>query len=334
MYTRPGATGGDWEQIMRHSIAVICLIVLLCLGGCATVDVSVDEAAPERSLPPGASANDSSIEEYVAPDGRRLAYVRYRASGARTALVYLHGIESHEGWFALAARELSARGYDVFCLDRRGSGINRENRGFRSGHVDSFETLHADIDKFVEGLRGRYSSVFVVGLSWGGKLALSYALTHPDEIEGLVLITPGLRSRVDVSSAEKLKIVTLQALNPTSPVPTPIEPEMFTTTPKYLHYIREDPLRLRYASVRFFWQTHRLDNYIDERMPANTLPIQVFLAGRDRIIDNHGVLKVLERGGQDSLDVVTYPDQTHSIQVDAFERLVDDMTRWLRQRAP
>jgi len=64
-------------------------------------------------------------------------------------------------------------------------------------------------------------------------------------------------------------------------------------------------------------------------MPSNELPILLFLAGQDRIIDNAGVRKVLERGGQSRLDVITYEDQTHSIQFDAPERLADDMVRWI-----
>ena len=109
-----------------------------------------------------------------------------------------HGIESHAGWFAIAAAELRRRGFDVYCLDRRGSGLNRANRGFVSGHVDAYETLLADIDAFVRPLRPRYDHVFLVGLSWGGKLALAYGLSHPETVDGLVLITPGLRATVDV----------------------------------------------------------------------------------------------------------------------------------------
>ncbi len=320
------------DERMRTYVTLGWSIIFLAAAGCAPADVAVDESAPERFLPPGASADQSSIEEFVASDGARLGYVQYLAPNAETALVYLHGIESHEGWFALAAAGLRAGGYDVFCLDRRGSGINRENRGFISGHVGSYEILLDDVHTFVDRLRGRYSSVFVVGLSWGGKLALSYGLTHPDNIEGLILITPGIRSLVDVSSIEKLKIVALQGVNPTFAIRTPIEPEMFTSTPMYLSYIREDPLRLRHASARFFWESNKLDGYVDDRMPTNRLPIQLFLAGNDVIIDNEGVLEVLERGGQETLEVITYPEQTHSVQVDAAVRLVDDMVRWLTER--
>jgi alpha-beta hydrolase superfamily lysophospholipase len=109
---------------------------------------------------------------------------------------------------------------------------------------------------------------------------------------------------------------------------------MFTTTPIYLEYIREDPLRLTSATVRFFWQSHQLDRFIDRSIEGNALPVQLFLADGDPIIDNAGVLKVLQRGRQAGIDVLEYSDQRHSIQMDASERLVHDMADWLRRRNP
>lgn len=34
------------------------------------------------------------------------------------------------------------------------------------------------------------------------------------------------------------------------------------------------------------------------------------------------------------LDILMYEDQTHSIQLDAPQRLIADMTRWLRAHSP
>ena len=84
--------------------------------------------------------------------------------------------------------------------------------------------------------------------------------------------------------------------------------------------------------MRFFWQSHRLDKYVDAKVAGNRLPVQLFLAGKDTIIDNGGVLKVLRQGQTPGLDVLWYEDQTHSIQLDASRRLVDDMQKWIEER--
>lgn len=309
----------------------LCLLLAATACGCVSVDsVAFDpKADPVIYLAASSPSVERSEEEYIAADGARLGYVAYRCLRPRAAIVYLHGIESHGGWFAAAGDQLAARGFDVFCLDRRGSGINRENRGFPSGHVDGYETLFSDIQAFVRPLRSRYSAVYLTGLSWGGKLALGYALTNPRDQDALVLITPGLVARVSPAWYEQVGIVCCTLLAPTRQFATPIEPEMFTTTPETLARIRNDPLRLSHASARFFMQSRRLDDLVDERIGENRLPIQLFLAGNDRIIDNEAVLEILNRGAQEDLQVVRYEEQTHSIQFDATERMVQAMMGFL-----
>jgi len=270
--------------------------------------------------------------EFQARDDSTLGYIAYTTPEARTALVYLHGIESHAGWFAQAATLLQERGYDVFNLDRRGSGINRENRGYVSGHIDHYQILLDDIQDFITPLRERYRHVFLVGLSWGGKLATAYELEYPDDVDGLVLITPGIKALVDVSLLTKLKIVLFAQFSPQAPIASPIAPEMFTTTPRYLDYIKGDPSRLTHATARFYWQSSRLDSYLSSNIAALDRPTLLFLAGQDRIIDNAGVLGMINQGNTDKLTVIDYPDQTHSVQFDDPDRLVQDMDHWLQRQ--
>jgi alpha-beta hydrolase superfamily lysophospholipase len=316
------------EMVKRH--VCFLLLIVLVYGCSSTRPTPVQRGiAGAQYVPDVSLAGSDGV--YTASDGTALGYVRYDKPGANTALVYVHGIESHSGWFAKAATLLRDRGYDVYCLDRRGSGINRENRGFVSGHVDSYKTLFADIRAFIQPLRSRYDSVFIVGLSWGGKLALGYGLTHPEDIRGLVLITPGIRALVDVSLFTKLRILVFSVAQPLEPIAIPIVPEMFTTTPRHLEFIHRDPLRLKYATAGFFFESHRLDGYIDGLMSNFRLPVQLFLAGGDRIVDNEGVRLVLAQSAQEKLEIVTYEDQTHSIQFDAPERMVQDMVKWLER---
>jgi pimeloyl-ACP methyl ester carboxylesterase len=265
------------QQIVNRHGWLLLLVVVLVYG-CAPIRPTPVEPgiAGAQYVPDPSLAGWDDV--YTASDGTALGYVRYDKPGAKTALVYVHGIESHSGWFARAATLLRDRGYDVYCLDRRGSGINRENRGFISGHVDSYKTLFADIRAFIQPLRSRYDSVFIVGLSWGGKLALGYGLTHPEDIRGLVLITPGIRALVDVSLFTKLRILVFSVTQPLEPIAIPIVPEMFTTTPRHLDFIHRDPLRLKYATAGFFFESHRLDGYIDSLMSNSRLPVQLFLA--------------------------------------------------------
>lgn len=328
------AAGLEVRQRPRRRANVLFFVAWVACVGCVTNPRSKLEPKPNAlgailRKPPHAARCEHTFR---GADGAELGFISYRQKTARSsvALVYLHGIESHAAWFDTAAQLLHKRGYDVFCLDRRGSGINRENRGFVSGHVDRFDTLLTDVKFFVRPLRAHYDAVFLVGLSWGGKLALAYGLTYPEDCEGLILITPGLRALVDVGLLTKVWVFLANGLAPRARVAIPIQSEMFTTTPEHLEYIRGDTLRLKKATARFLFESRRLDQYIERTIPENRLPILLFLAGQDRIIDNEGVVELLKRGRQASLDIIEYEDQTHSIQFDAPQRLVEDMTKWLK----
>lgn len=274
---------------------------------------------------------------FLAADGTELGYVVHRppnGSVKDTAFLYLHGIESHAGWFAEAARLLSADGYPVYSIERRGSGINRENRGCPSGHVprgvDLLEDLHRAVRnaRLHSGARGLY----LIGLSWGGKYAMAYDVRHPGEVDGLILITPGIKPKVDVGICEKLAILRDAIFAPERPHKIPIQPEMFTTTPRLLDFIKNDPLRLRTVSAAFLWQSRGMDRLLDRRGSTPHAPVLIFLAGNDRIIDNDATRRFLARYRDHDLRIIDYPDQTHSIQLDAPERLVRDIIAWVESK--
>lgn len=306
------------------------LFVSMALSGCASGRVHPSPVGLKDFIKPAVGADQKLFR---GTDGKELAYFHYRGDSIPdTALVYLHGIESHAGWFDSASQKLSELGYDVFCLDRRGSGINRENRDFPSGHIDSYSTFIKDINQFIPLLEGQFERTYLIGLSWGGKLAVGYALLYPQNIDGLVLITPGIHSNVDVSLKEKTEIFVLTFVKPTSAIPIPIEDEMFTRSERSLNYIRNDPLRLHTATARFFYESWKLERFIRKNFHRNQLPILLFLAEHDRIVDNYEILETLRTGNQKDLSIQWYEDQTHSIQFDATERMVSDIHQWISGR--
>lgn len=316
-----------WRSLLQ---ATACASALLSAACSSPADQALDTRA--KQVVYYLSQDPTTLKMrgiYLAPDGRELAYRQHRRR-ADVALVYLHGIESHGGWFDHAGDLLAGRGYDVYCLDRRGSGINRENRGFTSGHIESWEQLREDVHAFMAPMREVYEHVFLVGLSWGGKEAVAYGLDHPEDADGLVLITPGLVAKVDAGLGDKLDVLVSTAVAPERGVPIPIETDMFTTDPAWIELLESDPLRLHYGSARFFWVSHAMDGMIADRIGENVLPMQLFLAGNDRIIDNPAVEELLAQGAGPGLETILYEDETHSIQFDAPERLVEDMDRWLK----
>jgi acylglycerol lipase len=290
---------------------------------------------------PGPGPAQSQIEQRIrgheidifrTPDGKELACVTHPARSSKsrcTAFIYVHGIESHSGWFDEAARLLSRHGYPVYCLDRRGSGINRENRGFVSGHAGRGDDLLDDLHRAIRELRssGEFREIYLIGLSWGGKYAMAYDIRHPRQVDGLVLITPGIKPQVDLGLPEKAAVFTDAVFASKRQHQIPIHPEMFTTTPRFLDYITHDPLRLHTVSAGFLMQSRRMDKLLDRHGNDSQAPALVILAGHDRIIDNAETRQFFTQ--RQNLKIIEYPDQTHSIQLDAPDRLARDIIAWV-----
>ncbi len=279
-----------------------------------------------RSAP--GSSEVGELAAFVGAGGRVLRYRSVRARVQRHALVYLHGIESHGGWFLSAAQGLAERGCTTYLVDRRGSGLNRD---VGEGDAASAAVLLEDVRRFRS--HERLDSLVLVGLSWGGKLALAAALDQPQGVRALVLVTPGLVPRVDLAWTQRIRLALSLPFGGRARVEVPIEPEMFTRTPRFLHYIQSDPDRLTRVTARFLLASQSLDRRIRAGVHELAVPVLLLLAGHDRIVDNQRTRALLERLPEGRLRVCGYEDSTHSIQFDDTERLVHDVSTFLDEVA-
>ena len=135
-------------------------------------------------------------ERRICRAGPRLASV---ARGPTAATIYLHGIQSHGGWYEWSASLLADGENPVLMPDRRGSGLNQAARG----DVPCFRRWLEDLDELSAWARSEFGieRFDVVGVSWGGKLAAAWALERPELVSRLLLIAPGLFPAVGVGLA-------------------------------------------------------------------------------------------------------------------------------------
>jgi alpha-beta hydrolase superfamily lysophospholipase len=246
-------------------------------------------------------------------------------------VVYLHGIQSHSGWFVSSSEALAEMGNAVFSLDRRGSGRNEADRG----HVARWQTLTDDIADFFGSVVRPYGSLprHLVGISWGGKLAACFAAQRPSTVDSLVLVAPGLVPRVVHTAGEMLRIAPAAFLRPRARFRIPIDrPEMFTNTPEKIEFIRTDPLTLRECTARFFVESVRMDRYLRRNAPRVKAPAFLLLAENDPIIDNRSCAALFDRFGSERKKRQVFKGVGHTLE---FERdirfLVAALGEWIRE---
>jgi pimeloyl-ACP methyl ester carboxylesterase len=114
------------------------------------------------------------------PNGRLAADDEGPRDGSPIVMVH-SAIVNRRAWDGVAPR-LVAAGYRVIRYDLRGYG--------RSGPADAPYAAHEDLGALLDALGiGRAS---LVGLSGGGRVAIDFALAHPERVNRLVLASTGL----------------------------------------------------------------------------------------------------------------------------------------------
>ena len=131
------------------------------------------------------------VKEGFAPVAGAELY--YREVGEGQPIVVIHGGPDFDHAYLLPDFDRLAAGYRLVYYDQRGRGRSR-------GKVD-LEQL--DIDRYVEDLDGvrrhlGLDRIAVLGHSWGGIIAMHYALRHPERTSHLVLLNTAPASHADL----------------------------------------------------------------------------------------------------------------------------------------
>ncbi|MBL7140065.1 MAG: alpha/beta fold hydrolase [Planctomycetes bacterium] len=231
----------------------------------------------------------------AAADGTDLPMWVWRAGpGNAPTVLYLHGIQSHSGWYEASSRHLAERGIAVVQVERRGSG---RDAAHPRGHVDKAATWLDDVARAAEAACAATgaAAVHLLGVSWGGKLALACVGHRPDLYRSLILSAPGIVPKVDVTLTTKVRVgQCLMSGRAMERFPIPLEdPHLFTENPARVRYIAEDPLSLRDLTARFLRESRRLDGLAREAARTVRLPTLLCLAEHDRIIDNEATRRLV-----------------------------------------
>jgi alpha-beta hydrolase superfamily lysophospholipase len=244
----------------------------------------------------------------------------------------LHGVQSHSGWYHRLGSTLAVAGYTASFPDRRGSGANPRERG----HARSAGRLLRDLVEWLEAARRDlpHLPIALAGISWGAKLAAIVAARHPQLVDALALLCPGLHPRVGVSPAERIRIAWAFLTNPRKAFPIPLsDPALFTANPEGQAFIAADAFSLREGTAGLMAASFLIDRLVS-RTPAKIhQPALLMLAGRDRIVDNAKTLDYFRRLASSDRAVIEYAYGHHTLEFESDPtQYARDFVTWLDQR--
>ncbi len=109
-------------------------------------------------------------------------YVQTFGDTSSVPLIYLHGGPGYNSsaFEVTTAQKLAGQGYYVIVYDRRGEGRSGEEAAF------TFEQTHADLLGMMDSLK--LASAHLIGHSFGGMVALTFAEKHMARVRSIVLV--------------------------------------------------------------------------------------------------------------------------------------------------
>jgi alpha-beta hydrolase superfamily lysophospholipase len=274
-----------------------------------------------------------SRREFIASDSYPIHIALWPVQNEpRGHVVVLHGVQSHGGWYHRLGRTLSSEGYVTSFPDRRGSGANTRDRG----HTPSARRLIGDLVEWMRSIRADQPGlpIAVAGISWGGKLAVILAAQHPELVNAVALICPGLHPRVGVTGKERFAIAWSLLTNRRKRFPIPLsDPALFTANPQGQAFIEADPLALHEATAGLLAASFFIDRIVARTPPKIRQSVLLMRAGQDRIIDNAQTLAFFNRIASADSQVIDYPEGHHTLEFDPDpDRYAHDLVRWLDSR--
>lgn len=271
-----------------------------------------------------------SLGQYITCDGKPISFRKW--AGVRDVIVYLHGIESNSGWFSPFASQLNERGFTLYGIDRRGSGLNEDDRG----DIRDYNTFLDDIDDALKFIREQNigKKIYLMGICWGGLLAVNYiAKRKPDTAHGLLLLSPAIYRKIDLNFCIKAIAKIYSLFYPKFRFKIPIRDEMFTSSKRYLSFIKKDTMRLRALSCRFFNEILRMEQELSPINHKITVPVAVLLSGYDEIVDNDRVREWFKRLEANDKTIKVFNDLRHVMPFeDNIDPLVDFISDWIETR--
>lgn len=275
----------------------------------------------------------------------RLFYRSFKTEQPRGAIVLVHGFGEHSGRYLGMAEHFLNQGLNVYALDHRGHGRSEGPRW----NPERFEYYVEDLKTFIEDIKLKegVDRVFMLGHSLGGEIALSYALTYPEDLKSLVVSGPGVgmylsipglgRTVVNASAARALVPLLdgMARLLPDAPLPgTQIDPALLNhdqaNTQAYASdpLVCHEPMKLRFAAESGKAMIRIWDDVLHFRTPV------LILQGEDDVIvPPSEVRRLYEALGIQDKAFIMYEGFYHEIFNElGKERVYEDVDAWLLPR--
>jgi alpha-beta hydrolase superfamily lysophospholipase len=212
------------------------------------------------------------------------------------------------------ANHLAEEGAIVLSPDLPGCG-----RRWQKDAV-SFQNAKEQTVEIIEAAKKSYKDlpVFVLGESLGANLTLAIAQHRPDLVDGIILSSPALKRRVNVTP--KIVVGSMELLFGLLKTDT-----MIDLSPYVRNYASEDPLIVqamlndphihRQIKCQDLWNSCNAmkDVYKNAKLVSKTTPVLIMQGSQDKILKADAIIKLASNLNSSDQTIKWYNDRGHML---------------------
>ena len=261
--------------------------------------------------------------------------IHYVTLGKGPLIILLHGFPDF--WYTWREQMPAlAKHFQVVAVDLRGYNQSDQPKGVENYTLDK---LVEDVDAVIKHFR--QEKAVVVGHDWGGAIAWSFAMAHPEKTERLIILNlphPRGMLRELANNPEQQKNSEYARTFQQPDAASKINPELLVfwvkeaeARPKYLEAFKRSSIdgMLNYYKANYPRPPYKLDR----ELPAVKCPVLMFHGLNDPFL-LPGALNDTWKWLDRDLTLITIPKAGHFVHRDAADFVTRKMVRWLTEEEP
>ena len=175
---------------MSRTLVLAASAALLFASACNRSDPAETKAGPpasyyDASSHPDAWSGGARLIPISTPKGKFHVWVKRNGNNPHLKLLLLHGGPgaTHE-YFEAFDSFLPKEGVEYYYYDQLGSGFSDQPNDDDLWTISRFVS---EVDQVRQAIGGNKDNFCLLGHSWGGILAMEYALAHQDQLKCLII---------------------------------------------------------------------------------------------------------------------------------------------------
>jgi acylglycerol lipase len=269
-----------------------------------------------------------SIGTFIGKGGTEIFFQNWSVDLPRGILVIAHGVGEHSGRYSNIINQLAGSGITVYALDHRGHGRS----GGKLGHVESFMDYVYDLKIFIDLIKEDINEkrLVLLGHSMGGVIACKYALTYSEDIDGLILSSPGFVPAMKVPAWKSKLAGILSRYAPSFSMPTGLDVSGLSRDPVVVDEYENDRMVHGMVSSRWYTEILKTSEECLNRALELRMPLLVFHGEEDRIVDYRGSEKLFNNASSVKKELHILKGFYHETMNDTEKKIIlKIVSQWL-----